>query len=81
VDRERVEVNENGTLEVICTADGQPEPNVRWATDRLVSAADEDGGKLRIERIQVEDTGNITCVAENLVGRVTKDFELVVNCK
>lgn len=36
---------------------------------------------LAIESVQGDDMGIITCSAENVVGRVSRDFVLVVNCK
>lgn len=56
-----------------------------WRIKELVSktktliGSDVNEQSLYLEDAVVEDTGNITCVAENMAGRAYQDLRLIVN--
>ncbi|XP_045026728.1 BDNF/NT-3 growth factors receptor isoform X2 [Daphnia magna] len=78
-----IQLNETDSFAVECAAVGKPPPKVAWDTDHLLSrvklADMESKQLLAIESVQGDDMGIITCSAENVVGRVSRDFVLVVN--
>ena len=47
-------------------------------TKRLIGP-DVNEQSLYLEDVVVEDTGNITCVAENIAGRAYQDPRLIIN--
>ncbi|KZS10958.1 putative Tyrosine-protein kinase transmembrane receptor Ror [Daphnia magna] len=78
-----IQLNETDSFAVECAAVGKPPPKVAWDTDHLLSRVKlvdmESKQLLAIESVQGDDMGIITCSAENVVGRVSRDFVLVVN--
>ncbi|CAK8691082.1 unnamed protein product [Clavelina lepadiformis] len=70
-----------------CSAYGIPSPTIQWLKDGREIDVDNSeniliqfGGRyLRITNTLLEDEGTYTCVAANLAGEATKDFNLHVN--
>ncbi|XP_030584300.1 leucine-rich repeat neuronal protein 1 [Archocentrus centrarchus] len=76
------------TVDLDCRAMSQPEPEIYWVTPMgnkisIDTISDKYSlsreGTLRISRIQVEDSGRYTCVAENSEGADTRVTALRVN--
>uniref|UniRef100_A0A2K6FSN4 Hemicentin 2 n=1 Tax=Propithecus coquereli TaxID=379532 RepID=A0A2K6FSN4_PROCO len=65
-------------MELLCDARGTPQPNITWHKDgQALSGLDDSsraGRVLRVEAVQVGDTGLYTCLAESPAGEVEKSF-------
>ncbi|KAJ8367701.1 hypothetical protein AAFF_G00311320 [Aldrovandia affinis] len=70
-------VDEGTRLTVKCEASGSPAPSYRWLKDgRQLNKSKEikiksgtKSSRVQINRARLEDSGNYTCLAENLLGR------------
>uniref|UniRef100_A0A8C5HYS6 Leucine rich repeat neuronal 1 n=1 Tax=Gouania willdenowi TaxID=441366 RepID=A0A8C5HYS6_GOUWI len=76
------------TVDLDCRAMSQPEPEIYWVTpmgNKVIYDTMSDKysltreGTLRISRIQVEDSGRYTCVAQNSEGADTRVTAIQVN--
>ncbi|KAK5873007.1 hypothetical protein PBY51_013656 [Eleginops maclovinus] len=76
------------TLDLDCRAMSQPEPEIYWVTPMGIKVMMDTlsdkyslskEGTLRISRIQVEDSGRYTCVAQNSQGADTRVTAIRVN--
>ncbi|KAA0712812.1 Leucine-rich repeat neuronal protein 1 [Triplophysa tibetana] len=76
------------TLELDCRAMAEPEPEIYWVTPSgnkvmIDTISDkyllDTAGTLRISRIQVDDSGHYTCVAQNTEGADTRVTAIRVN--
>lgn len=84
--KERINVDEGITLDIICRFSGYPVPKIRWlhesrpimSRDRITIGTTEKQSKLTIRQMQQGDFGNYTCVAENKVGSGNQTVELTV---
>ncbi|XP_046653516.1 BDNF/NT-3 growth factors receptor-like isoform X2 [Daphnia pulicaria] len=78
-----IQLNEKESLAIVCAAAGKPSPKVAWNTSRLVSKVNLVGSGLQqaltMENVRGDDMGSITCSAENAVGKVSRNFSLIVN--
>ncbi|XP_008585904.1 PREDICTED: hemicentin-2-like, partial [Galeopterus variegatus] len=65
-------------MELLCDARGTPQPNITWHKDGQALSRPEDHGRagrvLRVEGVQVGDSGLYTCLAESPAGEVEKSF-------
>ncbi|XP_010767633.1 leucine-rich repeat neuronal protein 1 [Notothenia coriiceps] len=76
------------TLDLDCRAMSQPEPEIYWVTPMGIKVMMDTlsdkyslskEGTLRISRIQVEESGRYTCVAQNSQGADTRVTAIRVN--
>lgn len=65
---------------------GTPKPSVQWfkddmevfSSDRLEIKEEEDGGSVIVKEARLNDSGNIKCVATNVLGRATSVAQLTI---
>ncbi|TWW74744.1 Pro-neuregulin-2, membrane-bound isoform [Takifugu flavidus] len=70
-------VDEGSKLTVKCEATGNPLPTYRWFKDgnelkkskKVRIKNGQKNSRVQINRARVEDSGNYTCVVENLLGK------------
>ena len=59
------------TVTLTCSADGNPDPVIRWYKDGVALEGPQSvGGVYTIDRIKPEDRGTYHCQATNIVGTV-----------
>ncbi|KAM5299409.1 LOW QUALITY PROTEIN: hemicentin-2 [Ctenodactylus gundi] len=65
-------------MELLCDAQGVPQPNITWHKDGLalreLEGSSQAGRVLRVEDVQVGDAGLYTCLAESPAGEAEKNF-------
>ncbi|CAL8122140.1 unnamed protein product [Orchesella dallaii] len=75
-----VHEGESPTLE--CIARGFPEPLIHWErVEKRINPEDEkhiDGGIIAFHNVSWTSTGTYKCVAENYLGRATREIQLIV---
>ena len=74
--------NESSNLTLFCEASGNPRPDIRWQFDskNIDSRYKVPGpGALSISNINRNDSGRITCIAENILGRDDIETRLIVH--
>ncbi|XP_058494160.1 hemicentin-1 isoform X1 [Solea solea] len=82
---QEVEVVENTQAQLLCVAEGVPQPSLSWEKDghSLSESTAEytilPSGELVIDIAQPYDAGSYTCVATNAVGRDSRTFVLSVH--
>uniref|UniRef100_A0A8C3DQA4 Hemicentin-1 n=1 Tax=Corvus moneduloides TaxID=1196302 RepID=A0A8C3DQA4_CORMO len=80
-----VVVTQGSEMSLECEAQGIPEPAVTWLKDGRALGSGRDvavlaGGRvLRLERVQVSDTGRYVCVATNTAGLADRKYDLSVH--
>jgi len=65
---------------------GTPKPSVQWfkddmevfSSDRLEIREEDDGGSVIVREARLNDSGNIKCVATNILGRATTVAQLII---
>jgi len=65
---------------------GTPKPTLQWykddmevfCSDRLDIREEEDGGSVIVKEVRMSDSGNIKCVATNILGRATSVGQLII---
>lgn len=65
---------------------GTPKPTIQWfkddmevfSSDRLEIKEEEDGGSVIVREARLNDSGNIKCVATNVLGRATSVAQLII---
>ncbi|KAI2651262.1 Pro-neuregulin-2, membrane-bound isoform [Labeo rohita] len=71
-------VDEGSRLIVRCEASGNPTPQYKWYKDGAelkkskeikISKNGRKTSKVQISSVKLEDSGNYTCVAENILGK------------
>lgn len=73
---EKLEVLEGSKISIECVIDGFPEPSIFWQKGQEKIF---DDANLEIVNVQEFHAGNYECVASNLLGASSKNFELLVN--
>ncbi|CAK6971319.1 hemicentin-1 [Scomber scombrus] len=79
-----VAVVENSQAQLVCVADGVPQPTLSWEKDgnHLSESSGEytilPSGELVIDIAQLDDAGSYTCVAINAVGQDSQTVALTV---
>ncbi|XP_065364606.1 interference hedgehog [Calliphora vicina] len=77
--------NESYTLELECSATGNPYPDIYWLINGIDTSMDEemlhDGRRLVIQHVQKRHAGIVQCFAKNEVGETSKANPLKVNPK
>ncbi|VDL71890.1 unnamed protein product [Nippostrongylus brasiliensis] len=77
-DVERViQVKENNTLTISCTAEGIPPPQITWKKDGT-PLSDVSGPRLVVAQAATTDAGRYTCTARNEGGHTSADFAVDV---
>lgn len=65
---------------------GTPKPSIQWykddmeifSSERLEVREEEDGGVVVVKEARLSDSGNIKCVATNILGRATSVAQLMI---
>ncbi|XP_052215143.1 myelin-associated glycoprotein-like isoform X2 [Dreissena polymorpha] len=82
-----IAVNQGETVDLLCVADGDPEPvlrvmNTTRGNESILIEIKGREAKYRIQQAQCEyDTGNYTCLADNRYNEGRQLFALLVYCK
>jgi len=80
-------VVENDHATLTCPAKGTPNPRVKWFKDGRLITGNElslrllPDGSLLIEHSEARDSGQYTCVAENVAGNTSHTIDFEVFCK
>ena len=78
-------VNESTTALLLCSASGNPAPQVAWSRVNGVLPRNRtkvtSGGMIQIDDARLEDAGKYKCVAQNIVGRKEAVANLVVQSR
>jgi len=81
----KLTVNESTTASLLCSASGNPAPQVAWSrvNGTLPSKRTKvtSNGLMQIMVVRLEDAGKYKCVARNLLGRKEEVGGLVVQSK
>ena len=85
VSTSRLTVNESTTASLLCSASGNPAPQVAWSRVNGTLPSNrtkvKSGGLMQIKDVQLEDAGKYKCVAQNILGRNENVANLVVQSK
>ena len=76
-------VSNGKSVTIICTVKGRPLPLIKWFKEGKQIKVDgvkyhTAGDELYIHSATAQDAGNYRCVAENMAGRNTATFDLIV---
>ena len=78
----KLTVNESTPASILCSASGNPAPQVAWSRVNGTLPSDRtkvtSGGLMQIKDVRLEDAGKYKCVARNILGREEGDTWLVV---
>uniref|UniRef100_A0A0N5AL87 Peroxidasin homolog n=1 Tax=Syphacia muris TaxID=451379 RepID=A0A0N5AL87_9BILA len=75
-----IQIKENSTLTLYCTASGSPVPKISWFREgTLIRAFNQQ--TLIIEKANASHTGSYTCEAINEAGKTSSSFEVEVFIK
>ena len=85
VSTSQLTVNESTTASLLCSASGNPAPQVVWSrlNGTLPSNRNKvtSKGMMQIKDVRLEDAGKYKCVARNILGREEEVASLVVQSK
>ena len=74
--------NEGSPVNIICSATGKPDPDVKWITwNGQVKSLGKKSATLTFNSINRADDGQYTCKANNSAGPTEEQVTLVVHCK
>ncbi|XP_026178915.1 hemicentin-1 [Mastacembelus armatus] len=82
---QEVEVVENSQVQLVCVAEGVPQPSLSWDKDGIPLSESTGeytilpSGELTIDIAQPEDAGTYTCIATNEVGQDSRTMTLSVH--
>ncbi|TRY82731.1 hypothetical protein DNTS_005488, partial [Danionella cerebrum] len=66
-------------VSVFCNATGHPVPTIQWVrTDSQQKMKSEEDSTLVLENVMPSDGGFYSCIASNVVGTATEDFQLII---
>ncbi|KAF4073719.1 hypothetical protein AMELA_G00246540 [Ameiurus melas] len=71
-------VKAGGDVSLNCTAEGNPEPEVRWSFQNHIKATGRRQTVLTISKAWLAHTGEYTCTATNDLGKDTRTVSLTV---
>ena len=78
-------VNESTTASLLCSASGNPAPQIAWSRENGVLPSNRTKGTLeglmQIEDARLDDAGKYKCVARNILGRKEEVVSLIVQSK
>ena len=78
-------VNESTTASLMCSASGNPAPQVVWSRVNEALPSDRtkvtSEGLMQINDVRLKDAGKYKCVAQNILGRKEKVVSLIVQSK
>ena len=78
-------VNESTTASLLCSASGNPLPQITWSRENGMLPANRTKvtaeGLMQIDDARLEDAGKYKCVAQNILGRKEEVASLVVQSK
>ncbi|XP_040264776.1 hemicentin-1 isoform X1 [Bufo bufo] len=80
-----ITVLQNKQIVLECKSDALPAPEITWMKDDKPLVANfrvhfsPDGQYMHIDSAQVADTGQYACIASNVAGRNTREFQLNVH--
>ena len=78
-------VNESTTASLLCSASGNPAPQVAWSRMNGTLPSNRtkvtSAGLMQIKDVRLEDAGKYKCVARNILGRTEEVGRLVVQSK
>merc|ERR1719189_1619696 len=77
---------ENDTIEFRVAVLGTPKPSVQWYKDeveifsceRLEVKEEDEGGAVILKGARLSDSGNVKCIATNLLGKATSTAQLMI---
>ena len=74
--------NEGSPVNIICSATGNPDPDVKWVTSNgKQKSFGKKSATLTFNSINRTDEGQYTCKANNSAGSTEKPVTLLVYCK
>ena len=78
-------VNESTTASLLCSASGNPAPQITWSRENGVLPTNRTKvtaeGLMQINDTRLEDAGTYKCVAQNILGREEEVVSLIVQSK
>ena len=78
-------VNESTTASLMCSASGNPAPQITWSRENGVIPSSRTKvtaeGLMQIDDARLEDAGKYKCVAQNILGREEEVVSLLVQSK
>ncbi|KAI5620888.1 intercellular adhesion molecule 5 precursor [Silurus asotus] len=77
-DKEVLKVKEGSKVSLICTAEGNPEPELNWSIQSQIKATGRQQTTLTIVQVSLADAGVYTCTATNSLGDDTREVSLIV---
>ena len=85
VSNSRLTVNESTTVSLLCSASGNPAPQITWSRENGVLSSNRTKvtteGLMQIDDARLEDVGKYKCVGQNILGRKEEVASLVVQSK
>lgn len=75
-----IDINEGQSVNITCTAKGNPDPHYYWVFDGK-QLSNSSSGIITISNVTENKTGMYTCTAVNLVGNESIAVMLRVPCK
>jgi len=85
VSTSQLTVNESNTASLLCSASGNPAPQVAWSRMNGTLPSNRtkvtSEGLMQIADARLEDAGKYKCEARNILGRKEDDAGLVVQSK
>ena len=69
-----VTVKSGASLKLTCIGKGVPTPKVKWVMKGEVIASYVGAATIDLDSVDINDAGDITCMADNGVGDVAEDI-------